>query len=280
MSEYITLISPPDDTVNFSTQFDTTIALDETFEVGLTEVFHGGVCNVCGDNNHFYLIYTGAKVFSSTRKPDQKATVRLTIQTGFYKTTIDVVEAIKASIDMFIRGGGQDGDKYNWFREKQPLSTLTRNRSKKGGYEGIINSVKLNISGEDVKFQQPKKEKTLLTLINKPYGNYTDLTVVNAELKATDEIGLIYCSLVKNSRLNNQNTNLLAIVPLYADTNSKYTHYSITNPTYYPVAVTSFFQVKIEIRNVVQKPVHIQHLNAEDKALFPTILTLHLRKRV
>jgi len=284
MSEYITLISPPDSTVNFSTRFDSTIALDDTFEVALIEIFHGGVCNVCATNNQFFLTYVGPKVSTSRGRtqPQKASIVRLTIPTGFYKTTLNVVEQLKSSIDDFIRTGGQVKNSYNWFKDDQTLSTINRTKSTKASNEGEVTSVKLSLNHENLKFHQPKNVETVLTLLGKSKAafNYTDLKIPNIKLPSSDTIGMIYCSLVKSSRLNNLNTNLLAIVPLASDpTNYKYTHYSVTNPTYYPIAVTSFELISIEIRNVIQEAIHIEHLNKQDKALYPTILTLHLRKR-
>ena len=125
------------------------------------------------------------------------------------------------------------------------------------------------------------KLRSLLTLLGKSIvGLFSELHVANTALTSTDEIGLIYCSLVKSSRLNNKNTNLLAIIPLAHNEESNYTHYSVTNPKYYPIAVTSFERIHIEIRNVVQEPIHIQHMRAKERALSPTIITLHLRKRL
>ena len=287
MDEYITLISPSDKATNFSTQFDSTIALNDTFEVGLTEIFHAGVCNICSNNNHFYIASFKATSGSVRNLNPHKNSTRLTIPTGFYKSTIDVIEAIKVSVDGFTRQGGRNG---KWFETDldKPLTTITylsksksdRRANPIGPYEDEIISVKLSLDSKDLKFYQPKSETTTLTLLGKGSNSLTgELHVVNSELESNDDIGLIYCSLVKSSRLNNKNTNLLAIIPLARGLTSKYTHYSVTNPTYYPIAVTSFERIHIEIRNVIQKPIHIQHLSLEDQALYPTILTLHIRKR-
>ena len=287
MSEYITLISPPDETVNFKTQFDTTIALNDDFEVGLTEIFHGSVCNVCSDNNTFYI--TSFKLtsrFSENLTPHLNST-KLTIPPGYYKNSIHVMEAMKESIDVWTSQGGRGGtflvDDLDTPRTELVYVAKSKNQMRAnpiGPYEDEILSTKLTLTDRDLRFYHPKQGQ-LLTLLGKQVeGTFNEIHVANTALDSTDEIGLIYCSLVKSSRLNNKNTNLLAIIPLAQNADSNYTHYSVINPTYYPIAVTSFERIHIEIRNVVQKPIHIQHLSGKDRSLYPTIITLHLRKRL
>jgi len=289
ISEYITLVSPPDSPSDFSTQFDTTIPLDGGFEVGLIDIFHGGVCNVCSKNNHFFISSFKGSPSSFKNLNPSKNTDRLTIPTGYYKNTILVVEAIQKAIDTFTKSGGRGG---SWFKDEadlnQPRTQITYTSKTKsdrrlipiGPYDGEVVSVKLNITHKDLRFYQPKYGRTLLSLLGKNEGGvFSELHIGNTELESHDEIGLIYTSLIQSSRLNNKNTNLLAVVPLGKSFGSNYIHYSVINPTYYPVAVTSFEQIRIQIKNVLQNPVHIKHVGATDRALYPTILTLHLRKR-
>ena len=290
ISEYLTLVSPPDTPSDFSTQFDTTIPLDGGFEVGLIDIFHGGVCNVCSENNHFYISsFKGSSSSYKNLNPSKNAD-KLTIPTGYYKNTILVVEAIQKSIDTFTKSGGRgglwfnDGDDVNQPHTQIAYISKTRNDrrlSPIGPYaDGEVVSVKLNINHKDLKFYQPKFGRTLLSLLGKSEGGlFSELHIGNTELESHDEIGLIYTSLIQSSRLNNKNTNLLAVVPLGKSFGSNYIHYSVTNLTYYPVAVTSFEQIRIQIRNVLQNPVHIKHVGKTERALYPTILTLHLRKR-
>lgn len=284
--EYITLISPADKPTNFITQFDTTIALDESYEVGLSSIFHGAVCNICDDNNYFFIAS-----YTSTDKPlnPWKVSTRLKIPTGFYKNTRLVVDAMKEVIDDFVRSYGKDG---RWFSKEDAESTQTKltliSKSKAerraapvGPDDHEVTSIKLELIHRDIKFYQPAHDQnTVLAYLGKyAFGLFSELQISNVELENTDEIGLIYCSLVKSSRLNNRNTNLLAVIPISRDAPSGYSYFSVTNPTYFPIAVTSFEQVRIEIQNVLQKPIHIQHMRKKDQALYPTILSLHLRKK-
>lgn len=291
MSEYITLISTPENPTDFITQYDTTIALNNSYEVGLTSIFHGNVCNVCDGVNFFYIASYAASTTSSTFKVLPRNISRLTVPSGFYKTTRSLIDAMKISIDAFVKSGGKDG---SWFSATDVTSELTsitytsKNKSERrtapiGPNDLEVTTINLELAHNQLRFYQPSQgpnTTTLLSLLGKGGGLFDVISIANSEMPSADEIGLVYCSLVKSSRLNNRNTNLLAIIPLARGTTEDYTYHSVIHPTYFPVSVNSFERIRIQIKNVLDEPVHIQHMHKRTHQLYPTIITLHIRQKV
>ena len=286
MDEFITLISPVDSPSEFSTQFDSTIPLNSDFEVGLKSIFHGGKCNVCEENNYFFISSYDATASTRNLNPHKNST-RLTIPIGFYRNTSNILDAIKISVDNFIQTGGRDN---TWFKTghipiRTTITPVVKSRTERKNQpispnEDETFSLKLDIKEPDLKFYQPKRIDNLLSFLGKSaFGTFSEIHVRNFDLQSKDEIGFVYCSLVKSSRLNNKNTNLLAIIPLSSNNGAGYAHHRVVNPTYYPVAVTSFERIKIELRNTEQQLIHIQNVRERDQTLYPTIITLHVRQK-
>ena len=303
MSEYITVVNSPKGPVNFSTQFNTTIDLDDGFEVALTDLYHGAISNVTAENNHFYLLYTGHSG-SGLRALSLDRSLRFTIPTGYYNTSFEVLDAMRRAIGVLDRKS-LDSMKYSWFQrtgfeiipeleytwsKKGVISTVNCNAwnnsleicSNDGTGKIIEITLKINEKHSYIKFYQPVDEVTLLTLLDQPALPRTTLTTSVIDLPKTNDVGFIFASLVGSSRMNNKNTNLLAVVPLRGCA-SKFTHHSVKNLTYRPLSVTKFDKIHFEVQNIVQKPIHIEHRSSDvddDPDVCPIIMILHIRKRL
>jgi len=300
MSESITIINTQDGPVNFYTQFNSTIYTAEAnFEICLSEIYYGRVCNVTPDNNHFYISYTGEKEY---KRSTLERTMRFTIPVGNYTNIKEILKYMKWAISSYDRKK-LDYYAYFWFVDLVRDFKLTFWKKKKGiltpeeckllpnlntidptdfiAYPSVFDSVTevlLKPDNSEVGFYEPEDEVTLLSLLGYRAGEISELRFDDTSLSDKNEIGLVYCSLISNSRLNAEKTNLLAVVPLQSK-NSKFNHYCVKNPTYHPLTLTSFDRIHFEIRNLIQEPIHLKHTNIAN-VIYPTIITLHIRKKL
>lgn len=268
MSEFITIASDVNLPSDFNTQFDNTFNLTENYEVALKSIFYGPLCNVCTHNDLLVLRLKGAE------------TRELRVAHGYYPTTYYLTRAINAAIVDFYNNLGE-GDE-NWAVSSVRDIKFTTTTRQSGG----VSTTTLALP-ENVRFYHNPLIHGTSNILNL-YGvelqfNTQKLSVKDTKLSYKHKIGFVYSSLVKVSKFNNKDSRLLATLPLYTD--DGYSDHTFVNPSYYPISVTSFDNISFQIRDYNGKLIEIAHKELsdlrEDKPIpYPTILTLHIRKRL
>lgn len=268
MSEFITIISDANAPSDFSTQFDTTFNLTGKYEVSLKSIFYGPLCNVCDHNDLIVLRLNGTE------------TRELRLKHGYYPTTYYLISAINDAIVFFYNNLGEDDA--NWAVSgvaDVKFTTTTKST-------GETNNVTL-ILPKNVKFYHhpwTHGASNVLEMFNiQRTANMSKISVKDTKLKYNHQVGFVYSSLIKNSKINNKNSRLLATLPLYTD--DGYSDHFFVDPAYYPLAVTSFENISFQIRDYNGNLIDIAHKEVtdmrDDKPVrYPTILTLHIRKRL
>lgn len=111
----------------------------------------------------------------------------------------------------------------------------------------------------------------------------TQITV-SAKPIVTTRLGFLYCSIVENSLINNKETRLLCIFPIVSKRG--YSFYEINQTIYKAISVLQFSTITFAIvdseGNLVEFSLEGDDLNTQKigKKKYPTLLNLHIRKRL
>ena len=268
MSQFITIASDVNSPSDFNTQFNTTFNLTEDYEVALKSIFYGPLCNVCTHNDLLVLRLKGTE------------TRELRVPHGFYPSTYNLTRAINDTVVNFYNNLGEGDENWAVSSATNVKFTTTQKQS------GEIGTTTLTLP-DNVRFHHNPvihgKSNVLQLYGVELYFNTQKISVKDVKLSYNHRIGFVYSSLVKDSKFNNKDSRLLATLPLYTD--DGYSDYTFVNPSYYPIAVNSFENISFQIRDYKGKLIEIAHKDLadrrEDKPIpYPTILTLHIRKRL
>ena len=268
MSEYITIASDAYSPSDFHTQFNTTFNLTEDYEVALKSIFYGPLCNVCEHNDLLVL------------RLNNREMRELRVSHGYYPTMYYLTRAINDTVVNFYDNLGE-GDE-NWAVSNATNVKFNSSQKQTGGISAISLSLPENVKFYYYPFTHGKSNILDLYGVQLRFST-SKLLVRDTKLEYKHQVGFVYSSLVKDSKFNNKDSRLLATIPLYTD--DGYSEYMVVNPSYYPIAVTSFDNVSFQIRDNKGKLVEIAHRELADRRenkpiLYPTILTLHIRKRL
>ena len=269
MDQYITITSKNQNPCEFVSNFTDAVNLSDGYEVAVTQIFHAPVDNITPRNNKFTLI-KGAE------------TEDYRIPTGYYGNTCQIIRAIKKAlsgpifkvyIDSFgpHSRGSQDADEL--FLKKQPSFAY-----KQGG-----ESSSLRLLEDGVFFSiDNKRDNNEFLLKSLEYcidGNTNRLDIIHFELDTSTETGFLYSNIVGNSIINQQQSRLLAIIPI--SSKKGYNCHEFTNPDYKPLSVHSFTDIAFTLTNVRGEVMSMDHDNSLHRVstvMYPTIITLHIRK--
>ena len=266
MSEFITIASDANSPSDFNVQFNTTFNLTENYEDALKSIFYGPLCNVCDHNDLLVLRLNG------------RETRELRVPHAYYPSMYYLTRAINDTVVAFYNNLGEGDNNWAVSTVRNVKFTATKKQS------GDVSTITL-ILPDNVRFYHNPiihGKSNILDMygIELPF-NTQKMSVKEAKLTYNHQIGFVYSSLVKVSKFNNKDSRLLATLPLYTD--DGYSDHTFVNPSYYPIAVTSFENISFQIRDYNGKLVDIAHKELADKRenkpiLYPTILTLHIRK--
>ena len=263
MRQYITVTSGVQNPSEFVSNFTDSINANDGHEIAVTSIFHGPMYNITDKNNYFTI---GADTSSGGEQLGQLRT--LTISSGYYETSIDVVNAMYKAMMSFYNSH----EKNQGFLSRKPILTLDA--------QGLV---VLKTNDNTKKFTTYGRfgvKGSLLSLLGVGSDTFK-FTTANWEMVHTTEAGFLYSSIVTNSIIDQQKSRLLAILPIMAKPG--YIHYEVTNPVYYDLSVHSFTDVSFTILDVKGKLVNIDPLDRLDDSNWairhPTILTLHIRPK-
>ena len=125
--------------------------------------------------------------------------------------------------------------------------------------------------------------KNVMNLFFLENGDYTVIEIQESVFTPELQIVFLYASIVQESFVDNNQSRLLAIIPVMK--NETYVAYEPTNLLYHEIAIDNFSTITFELRNQEGELVEIakqrscDDLAAELKTL-PLILTLSLRKAI
>ena len=105
---------------------------------------------------------------------------------------------------------------------------------------------------------------------------------VSAAIITTTRLGMVYCDIVENSLVNNQETRLLSTIPIVSKRG--YNFYEFSNPIYKAISILQFSTIKFHILDQENELMGFSLLgdemtnNQKANRKYPTILNLHIRK--
>lgn len=107
---------------------------------------------------------------------------------------------------------------------------------------------------------------------------------VSADTISTTRLAMIYCDIVENSLLDNEQSRLLTTIPIVS--NRGYNFYEFKKPIYKPISILQFSTIEFHILDQENELMGFSLLgdemtnNQKANRKYPTILNLHIRKRV
>ena len=263
MDKYITITSQDQNPSDFTSHFGENLYLEGDYEIALKAVYHAPAFNITEKENVFEIY-------------DKKTKLRygLKVPSGFYENETDVTSTIYQILQELF----QDPRFKNEDEDGEPLSEQRPEPVFKKQEDKFV-----------LGFQKPLATRfTFIVGPSSPLTRYlgyifpTDTQLVSLTVKGNAYLnsitpGFVYCSCVENSIVDMQQSRLLAMIPF--ESNAHYNYISIENPSYIPLASESLRDVSFTICNKDGKILRMEDKN-EGVPSIPTILVLHLRKRV
>ena len=260
MDQYITVTSSVQDPCNFVSNFTDTINLNDGYEVAVTRIYHAPIYNVTERNNKFTVI-------KGTTVVDHY------IPIGYYAGTCDVLGAIFTVLEKSRETGTSD--------HGQPTLIHTKPEFL---YKSAGESSSLKIVDSGVTFlvdNARDNDAILLKLLGYCVSaKFNKININHFTFEVATEAGFLYSNIVDNSMINQQQSRLLALIPIRSKPG--YNYHEFTNPVYGPLSVHSFTDITFTLTNVRGGVVRMDHLYSSywgnTKIMYPTIITLHIRK--
>ena len=262
MEKYIIVTSKGQNPNDFVSHFGDNMDQDTAnnyYEIALKEVYHAPIYNITEQNNSFEL-----------QRSDGDAAQTLQIPVGFYENNCDILKAIAITIENEAERALVDSSERNYLQSKFPLK------------------ISYKITGEAVTLELEKRIKVEFSVRDSPLlrhlGYIMDKNISRIDINISRfhnaiTPAFIYSSCVGNSIFDDTQSRLLAIAPL----NSKagYNHYEFQNPSYVTLAIQSLRDINFITMDMDGEKISFDYL--DDTGLiskYPTILKLHVRKRV
>ena len=279
MDQYITVTSSDQHPCDFVSNFADTISLNDGYEVAVTRIYHAPTYNITETCNTFTLV----------RSAGNHAPVSHSVPVGFYATSTDVLKAIYGTLKNHTdlatttsTSSGKDGAVLPSFGPSTMLITVAPNFSYKASGEASYLEILQKTSSPDRGTMFKTGEASpLLKVLGFVVEKKTHRIDINHYiLHNAIETGFLYSNIVANSMVNQQQSRLLALVPIQAKIG--YNFHEVVNPVYNPLSVHSFTDIDFTLTNVrgeIMRMDNIQSSKIDDQAIrYPTIITLHIRK--
>ena len=262
MDQYITVTSSVQDPCNFISNFAESVNLNDGYEVAVTRIFHAPLYNVTPRSRKFSVV-------------KEDAVVDYVIPVGYYKGSCDVLNAIFQELEIS-RNRGHNGSGVATLVLKKPQFQY-------GKSYGESSSLKIMDTGVDFLIDNNRNgDSILLKMLGYCIDSRIDKLVINHyTFESGVEAGFMYSNIVTNSMINQQKSRLLAIVPVKSEPG--YNYYEFTNPIYNPLSVHSFTDITFMLTDVhgevmSMDAVHSSYWGNTEMIIYPTIITLHIRK--
>ena len=264
MDQYITVTSTSQDPCNFVSNFTDTINLNDGYEVAVTRIYHAPVYNVTKHNNKFTLA-------KDTNISDHF------IPVGYYAGTCDIMAAIntvlvKASVTGSNENGGDS------LIHTKPTFMYSKS-------VGEASSLKIVDTGVTFLIDNNRdNDAMLLKLLGYCVNGRFDKIVINHFVfEVSTDAGFLYSNIVNNSMINQQQSRLLALIPIRSKPG--YNYHEFINPVYGPLSVHSFTDITFALTDVRGDVIKLDNLHSSQWGraqieMYPTIVTLHIRKSI
>jgi hypothetical protein len=277
MDQYITVTSSDQRPCDFVSNFADTISLNDGYEVAVTRIYHAPSYNITETCNTFTLM----------RSVGNYAPVSHSVPVGFYATSTDVLKAIyenlkkHADLNTPSQSSGTGAGMPN-VRPGVTRLTVEPNFTYKASGEASYLEISQKTSAPDrgIMFKTGEASPLLKVLGFVIEKKTHRIDINHYTLRNAIETGFLYSNIVANSMVNQQQSRLLALVPIQAKIG--YNFHEVINPVYNPLSVHSFTDVGFTLTNVrgeIMRMDTVQSSKEDDQAIkYPTIITLHIRK--
>ena len=277
MDQYITVTSSNQDPCNFVSNFADTINLNDGYEVAVTRIHHAPSYNITETCNTFTLV----------RSTGNSASVSHSIPVGFYATSTDVLKAIyenlkkHADINTPSTSSGTGATQPGFAPSATHITVAPNFSYKTSGEASYLEIVQKTSSPDRGTMFKMGEASPLLKVLGFVIEKKTHRIDINHyTLHNAKETGFLYSNIVANSMVNQQQSRLLAFVPIQA--NIGYNFHEVINPVYNPLSVHSFTDLSFTLTNVRGEIIRMDTVQAskeDDQAIrYPTIIALHIRK--
>ena len=252
--EFITVTSGLQNAANFTSNFINSIQLSDNYEIALLKIAHAPLANITDKNNKLYF----SKKISGDITGEFMDDI-VTIPTGYYKSSHDVIHEMFNQLQV---------------RAEDPKFKF-RPAIKYDSKLGVSSTEVMSLSfvDKDVFFYANHEQSdNILFFLDFKFDDYKiqKININNYDLKAENQLGFIYTSIVSNSIIDSNSSRLLDTVPLISD--DGYSFYESNNPVFHRMGVASFIDIQFQIRSADGQLVKFSpHL--------PSILTLSIRKK-
>ena len=250
----------------FETQIEP-MKLSTDCEVCVSSIYHGEVYNIHDGNNTVYF-YHGNRLeiervkqirgkahfisqaeeaprVSELYNPSSLNTVK--IPEGNYKSSINVFFVIANLIKDILRSTKKRDGMNPTVDKMNDIISVEIN----GVYllvEGVVDSP--------------------WSLLGVHADQYENFTVMNKDLHSTEFPAIIYANIVENSFINGKLSQKIGIVPIKNKVG--WSFYKPTNPTYVPIAVREFSNIRIILRDINNEYIRFN-------PFYKTVITLNIR---
>ena len=266
MEQCITVTSSDQNACDFVSNFAESINLNEGYEVAVTRIFHGPLYNVTTRNHKFTLV--------RDQTGQQPVICDYFIPVGYYMGTCDILDAIRKVLLSSVETGN-NGYGQNSVIRRAPTFQYT-----KAGESSTLKITDANV---------------FFLIDNSRYGDASLLSMlgycVNDKIKTIIinhypfdhqvEAGFLYSNIVANTMINQHKSRLLAVIPIQSK--PSYNYHEFVNPIYNPISVHAFTNITFTLTDVHGEimnmdTVHSTHYGSNETIIYPTIITLHMRK--
>ena len=262
MDQYITINSSEQHPSDFVSNFTDAISLNDGYEVAVTQIFHAPVYNVTERNNKFSLV-------KDTTIVDHY------IPVGYYAGTCDVMDAIYEVLETARKSGSNEHGSATLVKTP-PVFAYAKNT-------GEASSLKLADAGVSFIVDNERDDDAMvLKLLGYCVSaRFDKITINHFNFDVSTEAGFLYSDIVANTMINQQQSRLLSLIPLRSKPG--YNYYEFINPVYGTLSVHSFTDIAFRLTNVHGEVVsmahtHSSHWGRSKSVIYPTIITLHIRK--
>lgn len=217
------------------TSFFYPVQLDDGYEMALSSLSCGSICNVNSRRDTVYIACRLADLGPDdgigsiqTEELQEITIVRVNLTHGYYHTVTDLFKEICDSINQFLK---------------------IHHHSHVAEWEYVpkTNTTKL-VLPDEIKFtHNPRDSDAVLGLLELEAGDYKKLEARDNELYPIPDYAFLYSSIVAESYINANSTRLLAVIPLSQNKFSY--HFEPINLKYYPIAIEEFNSINFELRN-------------------------------
>lgn len=260
MDRYITITSKDQDASEFVSKFADNLNLEDGYEVGLKAIYHAPVYNLPQEESKFFI---------HDAKTDKE--YMAIAPAGFYENEADLLGMMYIGVEQILAAPGFVNTDADGNELTKPEIIFIKNTNGHGLELRPARRLYFVVGPSSPIFRH-------LGYIFPEDTHQDRIIIAGARYKTFHIPGYIYSNCVENSIIDEQQSRLLAIVPLAMK--ASYNHYIIENPNYIPLATQSLRDVSFAICDVHGKNIQFEYKNDNDVVSFPTILCLHLRRRV